>query len=163
MHKNFIHPNYYRSIGQNNTVEVHISAYKRFEATRRIDMKRFLAIAAAAALMLSLTACGGRRNNSSDAGSSTVTSGDNSGGTAANGSADDKDSGMNGGANNNANSNTSTSGGSDITDGNTESNAPDGIIDPSTGEGAIIGGGTEDPRPASPTTNDGTIDARMRS
>lgn len=163
MHRNFPLPNYLPDIGQNKTVEVHISAYERFEATRRIDMKRFLAIAAAAALMLSLTACGGTRDDSSDTGSSTVTSGDNSGGTAANGSADDKDSGMNGGAGNNTNSGTSTSGSSDITDGNTESNAPNGIIDPSTGEGAIIGGGTDDAHSNGPMTNDGTVDARMRS
>lgn len=123
-------------------------------------MKRFLAIAAAVSLMLSLTACGGRRNNNSDGGSSTMTSDNNSGGTAANGSADDTSNSAGDHTNSGTDKDTNSN---DITHGNTESNAPDGFIDPSTGEGAIMGGDTGDTHTDSPVTNDGTVDARMRS
>ena len=128
-------------------------------------MKKFLAIAAAAALLLCCTACGGNKTNTSDtSGGSSVTSGDNgsgaaggnsgaaggNSGTAANGS-DDKDSGMSRPNNN------------DITDGNTESNAPDGFIDPTTGEGALTGGTNDAAHRDEITAPDGTADGTMAS
>lgn len=114
-------------------------------------MKKFLAIAAAAALLICCTACGGNKDNTSDtSGNSTVTSGDNGSGSAANGS-DDKDSGM------------SRPDDSNITDGNTESNAPDGFIDPTTGEGALTGGTNDAAHRDDIAAPDGTADGTMVS
>ncbi len=121
-------------------------------------MKKILAITAAAAMLLCFTACGSTTNDTSD--SKPSTSGSSPAGNGAGGS----DSGM--GGSDSGMGGTGGMGG-DITDGNTESNAPDGFIDPSTGEGAIIGGTNDDTtdhtHPDGESSADSAIDSIMNS